>query len=187
MATDTSHTDPQAVPVTTMAIQLTQVRVPLDDAAEALSSQDEAGRLPIVVLPKQAYRIRNGLVLAGIIAILGGFVVDVTLPFATLDFPERYEGMSVRLPQSLVISEYFNYDRFGELVLAQPIGTESRPFTPTAIEEPGSTEYAARNDLNRRSRITLDDGLGSENPEFLRHPNGAAFMTANRFEREIMA
>jgi regulator of protease activity HflC (stomatin/prohibitin superfamily) len=80
MATDTTSTDPQAVPATTMAIQLTQVRVPLDEAAEALSTQDEAGRLPIVVLPKQAYRIRNGFVLAGIIAILGGFIVDVTLP-----------------------------------------------------------------------------------------------------------
>ena len=29
--------------------------------------------------------------------------------------------MLVRLPQSLVIAEYFNYDRFGEIVLAQPL------------------------------------------------------------------
>lgn len=82
MATDTAQSEPQAqaVPASTMAIQLTQVRVPLDDAAEALSTQDDAGRLPIVVLPRQAYRIRNGFVIAGVIAILGGFVVDVTLP-----------------------------------------------------------------------------------------------------------
>jgi regulator of protease activity HflC (stomatin/prohibitin superfamily) len=82
MATETaqSETQAQAVPAPTMAIQLTQVRVPLDDAAEALSTQDEAGRLPIVVLPRQAYRIRNGFVIAGVIAFLGGFVVDVTLP-----------------------------------------------------------------------------------------------------------
>lgn len=82
MATDTAQSEPQAqaVPAPTMAIQLTQVRVPLDDAAEALSTQDDAGRLPIVVLPRQAYRIRNGFVIAGVIAILGGFVVDVTLP-----------------------------------------------------------------------------------------------------------
>ena len=64
MATDTAQSEPQAqaVPASTMAIQLTQVRVPLDDAAEALSTQDDAGRLPIVVLPRQAYRIRNGFV-----------------------------------------------------------------------------------------------------------------------------
>jgi regulator of protease activity HflC (stomatin/prohibitin superfamily) len=61
-------------------VQLTQVRVPLDEAAEALSTPDEAGRLPIVVLPRQAYRIRNGFVAAGVIAILSALVVDVTLP-----------------------------------------------------------------------------------------------------------
>ena len=27
----------------------------------------------------------------------------------------------MRFPQALVIAEYFNYDRFGEIVLAQPI------------------------------------------------------------------
>ena len=37
---------------------------------------------------------------------------------------ERYEGMHVTLPQELVIAEYFNYDRFGELVLALPLEGE---------------------------------------------------------------
>jgi regulator of protease activity HflC (stomatin/prohibitin superfamily) len=82
MATDTSQatTDAQAIPAPVAAIQLTQVRVPLDDAAEALSTQDEAGRLPIVVLPKHAYRIRNGLVGAGVLLILGSLLFEVTLP-----------------------------------------------------------------------------------------------------------
>jgi regulator of protease activity HflC (stomatin/prohibitin superfamily) len=82
MATDTSQpeVDAQGGAVPVVGIQLTQVRVPLDDAAEALSTQDEAGRLPIVVLPKQAYRIRNGFVGAGLLLILGGLVFDVTLP-----------------------------------------------------------------------------------------------------------
>jgi len=82
MATDTSQSevDAQGVPVPVVGIQLTQVRVPLDEAAEALSTQDEAGRLPIVVLPKQAYRIRNGFVGAGLLLVLGGLVFDVTLP-----------------------------------------------------------------------------------------------------------
>ena len=34
--------------------------------------------------------------------------------------------MLVRLPQSLVIAEYFNYDQFGEIVLALPLAGESR-------------------------------------------------------------
>ena len=82
MATDTSQpeVDAQGVPVPVVGIQLTQVRVPLDEAAEALSTQDEAGRLPIVVLPNQAYRIRNGFVGAGLLLVLGGLVFDVTLP-----------------------------------------------------------------------------------------------------------
>src|SRR6187200_1263862 len=82
MATDTSQpeVDAQGVPVPVVGIQLTQVRVPLDEAPEALSTQDEAGRLPIVVLPKQAYRIRNGFVGAGLLLVLGGLVFDVTLP-----------------------------------------------------------------------------------------------------------
>ena len=46
---------------------------------------------------------------------------DVSMPFAAMDSPERYEGMLVRFPQSLVISEYFNYERFGELVLGLPL------------------------------------------------------------------
>jgi regulator of protease activity HflC (stomatin/prohibitin superfamily) len=82
MATDSSQAavDAQGAPAPVAGIQLTQVRVPLDDAAEALSTQDEAGRLPIVVLPKQAYRIRNGFVGAGILLVIGGLLFDVTLP-----------------------------------------------------------------------------------------------------------
>ena len=82
MATDSSQAavDAQGAAAPVVGIQLTQVRVPLDDAAEALSTQDEAGRLPIVVLPKQAYRIRNGFVGAGVLLVLGGLLFDVTLP-----------------------------------------------------------------------------------------------------------
>lgn len=105
---------------------------------------------------------------------------DVTLPFATADFPERYEGMLVRFPQPLVISEYFNYDRFGEIVLAQPLAGEPRPFTGTAIDEPGPAANA-RTAANALSRITLDDVQSAQNPPTLRHPNGLPFSLSNRF------
>jgi predicted extracellular nuclease len=105
---------------------------------------------------------------------------DVTLPFANADFPERYEGMLVRFPQALVISEYFNYDRFGEIVLAQPLAGESRPFTGTAIDEPGAAANA-RTLANSLSRITLDDANSAQNPSVLRHPNGNPFSLANLF------
>ncbi len=106
--------------------------------------------------------------------------VNVTMPFATTDYPERFEGMLVRFPQSLVISEYFNYERFGEMVLGWPLSGESRPFTPTLIEEPGGPALA-RAEANLLRRITLDDGLGIQNPNNLRHPNGGSFALNNRF------
>ena len=105
---------------------------------------------------------------------------DVTMPFADADYPERFEGMLVRFPQALVISEYFNYDRFGEMVLALPLDGETRPFTGTAIDEPGAPANA-RTLANSLRRITLDDGLGSSNPSTLRHPNGDPFSLTNLF------
>jgi VCBS repeat-containing protein len=105
---------------------------------------------------------------------------DVTLPFASADFPERYEGMLVRFPQALVIAEYFNYDRFGEIVLAQPLAGETRPFTGTAIDPPGAAANA-RTLANSLSRITLDDIQSAQNPPVLRHPNGLPFSLSNRF------
>jgi len=62
-----------------MSAQLTQVRVPLVEAAEALATPDEAGRLPIVLLPRTAFRIQNGLVAAGLLAFVVGLVFDLQL------------------------------------------------------------------------------------------------------------
>jgi len=105
---------------------------------------------------------------------------DVSLPFASATFPERYEGMLVRFPQPLVIAEYFNYARFGEMVLALPLAGEDRPFTGTAIDEPGAPANA-RTAANALSRITLDDVQSAQNPPALRHPNGLAFSLSNLF------
>ena len=105
---------------------------------------------------------------------------DVTMPFSSATFLEQYEGMLVRFPQSLVIAEYFNYDRFGELVLALPLDGETRPFTGTAIDEPGAPANA-RTLANSLRRITLDDAQSAQNPPVLRHPNGSPFTLANRF------
>ena len=106
--------------------------------------------------------------------------VDVTLPMAS---PTASSSMRAcgQLPQALVISEYFNYDRFGEIVLAKPLAGETRAWTPTAIEEPGSAGFIARRARICCSRITLDDGLGSQNPAFTRHPNGTGFALDNYF------
>ena len=102
----------------------------------------------------------------------------LTLPLDTA--PEQLEGMRVVLPQTLVIAEYFNYDRFGEIVLALPQDGLSRPYTPTSYVEPGPAAQAVAAE-NESRRITLDDGLSTQNPDVTRHPNGEPFSLTNRF------
>ncbi|HEU5111701.1 MAG TPA: ExeM/NucH family extracellular endonuclease, partial [Acidimicrobiia bacterium] len=101
---------------------------------------------------------------------------NVILPVAAITDLEALEGMSVQLPQTLTISEFFNYDRFGEVVLS----TE-RQFQPTALFEPGSPEAGQTAAANALSRITLDDGRTAQNPDPAIHPNGAEFNLGNLF------
>ena len=99
--------------------------------------------------------------------------IELTLP---VEDHEPYEGMYVTFPQDLVILEYFNYGRFGEIAL----GTE-RQFQPTAVFEPGSAEAEALLAENLSHRITLDDGRGIQNPDPAIHPNGEEFTLENIF------
>src|SRR5262249_49690467 len=59
--------------------QLTQKSVPLADADAAFSTPDAAGRLPIVILPDQPLRIRNELVIGGVLAIVAGLILSIDL------------------------------------------------------------------------------------------------------------
>jgi len=108
----------------------------------------------------------------------GNTVAPTTLSLPVTDISdfEPYEGMLVTLPQTLYISEFFNFDRFGEIVL-----TTERQFQATATYEPGSAEAANLAAANALSRITLDDGRGSSNPDPAIHPNGSIFNLDNLF------
>jgi uncharacterized protein len=101
---------------------------------------------------------------------------ELTLPVSSLSDWEPHEGMRVTFPQALTISEYFNFGRFGELVL-----TDGRQFQPTAVHEPGSPQAAALAEANQLGRVTLDDGRSSQNPDPALHPNGGIFDLTNRF------
>lgn len=85
---------------------------------------------------------------------------DVTLPFSTVDFAERYEGMLVRLPQTLYVTEHFQLGRFGQVV----VSVDGRLQQPTNIFAPG-TDAANLQDLNNRSRIIIDDALQNQNAD----------------------
>jgi len=101
---------------------------------------------------------------------------ELTLPVgSTFDF-ERHEGMYVTMPQDLVISEYFNFDRFGEIVL-----TSERFMQYTAINDPDPVGNDAYLDDYLLNSITLDDGRTNQNPDPARHPNGDPFTLDNRF------
>jgi len=56
--------------------QLTQVRVPLEDAAFAFSQRDETGRLPIIVLPRRVSRIQVALILYAAIILAAALLLD---------------------------------------------------------------------------------------------------------------
>jgi predicted extracellular nuclease len=100
----------------------------------------------------------------------------LTLPVASIDDYEAYEGMLVTFPQDLVIAEYYNFDRYGTIVLAS-----QRYLQFTAQFEPDVTGYAASMDEYALNSITLDDGRTSQNPDPARHPNGLDFDLYNFF------
>ena len=92
---------------------------------------------------------------------------EISLPVASVDDLEIYEGMLVTFPQPLFISEYFNFDRYNEIVL-----TTDRFLTPTAEFEPGSPEALDAMQQFLLNSITLDDARTSQNSDPALHPNG---------------
>ena len=65
--------------------------------------------------------------------------------------------MLVTFPQDLVIAEYYNFDRYGSIVL-----TSQRYHQFTALFEPDVAGYAASMDEYALNSITLDDGRTSQ-------------------------
>ncbi len=98
----------------------------------------------------------------------------ITLPVQLVTNLEQYEGMLVRFPQTLTVSEVYSLGRYGEVLLS----ANGRLFNPTNITDPndnpatgtnsnGSSNVAAvtaMQDLNNRSQILLDDASNLQNP-----------------------
>ena len=87
-------------------------------------------------------------------------VSDMLLPMLSADEFERYEGMLVRLPQVLTVTENYTLGRYGEVWLS----AGGRLMQPTAVALPGDDALAvqAENDLNR---LLIDDGRTAQNPD----------------------
>ncbi|MFN2323432.1 MAG: ExeM/NucH family extracellular endonuclease [Trueperaceae bacterium] len=86
--------------------------------------------------------------------------VEVTLPVPDPAYLDRYEGMLVRFPQTLTVTETYQLGRFGQVTLA----AGGRLPQPTAVALPGPDAAAiqAANDL---ARIVLDDDQNDQNPD----------------------
>lgn len=99
--------------------------------------------------------------------------VDVTLPVASTDTLEQYEGMLVRFPQALTVTEHFQLGRFGQVTLSN-----GRLQQPTNVVAPGAPALAlqARNNLNR---IILDDGSQAQNPDPIVFARGGRPLSAS--------
>ena len=99
--------------------------------------------------------------------------VDVTLPLSDATVLERFEGMLVRLPQELTVTEHFQLGRFGQVV----VSSGGRLRQPTDVFTPGPDAEAlqAQNLLNR---LILDDALNNQNPDPIVFGRGGAPLSA---------
>ncbi|MFT5197000.1 MAG: putative extracellular nuclease, partial [Candidatus Promineifilaceae bacterium] len=147
---------------------LPAVNVAIGDVVRVVGRVDEFFSLTEIVNVSEVTVISSGNALPT--------PATVILPISAQSDLEAFEGMSVSFPQSLTIVEYFNFDRFGEIVLAT-----DRLFQPTAVYAPGSVDAINLADANSRSIITLDDGRTASNPDPAIHPNGAVFDLTNSF------
>jgi predicted extracellular nuclease len=100
--------------------------------------------------------------------------VDVQLPSSSADYLERYEGMLVRFPQTLYVTEHFQLGRFGQVLLS----SGGRLHQPTNIVAPGAAANAvqAQNDLNQ---ILIDDDSQAQNPDPIKFARGGQPLSAS--------
>jgi len=86
--------------------------------------------------------------------------VIVTLPVAAVSDWEAFEGMLVAVNQTLTVTGNGGLVSYGELELS----VNGRLRTPTNIVDPG-VDANAQQDINDRSRIQLEDGSHTANPD----------------------
>jgi predicted extracellular nuclease len=86
---------------------------------------------------------------------------DVTLPAPAMDHWERFEGMLVRFPQTLYVTEHYQLGRFGLVVMT---AAKDRLRQPTSVAAPGDAARALQG-ANYLKRIIVDDAVNDQNPD----------------------
>lgn len=100
--------------------------------------------------------------------------VEVSLPFASTGYAERYEGMLVTLSQTLTVTDNYDLGQYGELLLSN-----GRLSTPTNIVAPGAAAQA-QEAANLLNQLILDDGMSATYPDPTPFLNGSDPTTATR-------
>jgi uncharacterized protein len=93
-------------------------------------------------------------------------ITELSLPFdPDANNPEWREGMLVKFPQTLTVTENFNLARFGEVM----VSSGSRLMIPTQVAEPGNAANAVKGQ-NLLNRLVIDDGSNKQNPDPVVYP-----------------
>ncbi len=102
----------------------------------------------------------------------GAFVfepIEVMLPLSDLSDLEKYESMLISVKpivdNTLVVSEYYNFDRYGEVVICSAPKEDGRIFQFTEVRAPDRTLYGEHQDMVERSCVTVDDNNARQNPD----------------------
>lgn len=104
---------------------------------------------------------------------------ELLLPFAAEGSgadgtdPEAYEGMLVKLPQTLYVTEHFQLGRFGQVL----VSLDDRLFQPTQVAAPGAPALAVA-EANARRSLLIDDELQNQNPDPIRFGRGGNSLSA---------
>ncbi len=107
----------------------------------------------------------------------------VNFPVTTVEDLEAFEGMGITIPDTLFVTEYFNLDRFGEVVLSSD-GATNEPGTDGRLEQftdfnaPDVAGFAAYQEAIATRRIVLDDGQTVQNPDPIIHGRGGNPLSA---------
>lgn len=85
---------------------------------------------------------------------------DITAATTAINnYYEAFEGMLVTIPSSLKVSEYFELERYGQLVLSQG----GRIPTFTSVSNPGTSGLIDHNITLAKRQIILDDNNNVQN------------------------
>ena len=102
---------------------------------------------------------------------------DLTLPVPPpaggVPYLELVEGMLVRFPQTLSVTEHFQLGRFGQIVMS----AGGRLPQPTHVAAPGAAATAVQ-EANSRNRIIVDDPTQNQNPDPILFGGGGNALTA---------